>query len=114
MRQWVALIVDREPECIERAKEFLQTLPKTATLLCGGERAADAEIVDFAVECGLKVMTYVPDREVDGAEAGVRRNHDMVDDADRLVVIHKGKGWGVQTTLRYAAEQRKKVEAIRV
>src|SRR5262245_24979604 len=91
-------------------------IQKPLIVVSGGAKGADKLGEKWAWEKGprpITVMHFFPDWEKYGRSAGVRRNQEMVDFADRAVIFWDGKSPGTADLLRRARSKGMKLKAIR-
>jgi uncharacterized phage-like protein YoqJ len=89
-----SLTVDVEPYIPKEAK----------TIISGGAKGVDRCAAEFAKKAGLELIEFLPDYRRYGRGAPLRRNDQIINEADIVVVIWDGASRGT----RYQIEQAKK------
>ena len=92
--------------------EFLDTMldgtdASDVTLLSGGCRGADLLAEQYASERGIPVERHLPEWDKYGRAAGIHRNCEMVDEADKVVAFWDGKSRGTKSLIEYAKKRGK-------
>ena len=109
MGQKVAIIGSREWADYEMVRDYVYSLDEDDTVISGGARGVDQFAEIYARERGLAVIIFQADWDRLGRRAGMIRNHDIINEADRVVAFWDGKSTGTQHSLRLAAEAKKPV-----
>ena len=99
----------------EVLREFLDTLLagtdiSNVTILSGGCRGADMLAEQYAAEHGIPVERHPAEWDKYGRAAGIHRNREMVDEADKVVAFWDGKSRGTKSLIEYAKKCGKKIE----
>ena len=88
-------------------------VPKeTETIISGGADGVDAIAEAYADRHRLSKMILRPQYHKYGRGAPLRRNDEMVELCDRVLVIWDGHSKGTAHTLEYAKKKQKPVEVI--
>ena len=95
--------------------EFLDSLLDGADVsdlmfLSGGCRGADLLAERYAAERGITIERHLPEWDKYGRAAGVHRNCEMVDEADKVVAFWDGKSRGTKSLIEYAKKRGKPAE----
>ena len=86
--------------------------PNTTLIISGGARGVDRLAEDLADRKGISKLILRPDYRRYGRGAPLRRNREMVDLADRVLVIWNGTSRGSAETLAYAKKMGKPVQVV--
>jgi predicted Rossmann fold nucleotide-binding protein DprA/Smf involved in DNA uptake len=84
----------------------------TDTIISGGAAGVDGVAERYADEHGLEKMIVRPQYDRYGRAAPIKRNEQMVDMADEVLVIWDGKSKGSMHTIRYAEKVRKPLRVV--
>ena len=84
------------------------------TIISGGARGIDALAEKYADEHKLSKIIIRPNYEFYGKAAPIKRNREMVDIADCVLVIWDGKSRGSQSTISYTLKTDKKLILIKI
>jgi len=76
-------------------------------IISGGADGADALAERFAIEHGISFTEYPAKWRTFGKRAGILRNINMVNEADKVIAFWDGKSAGTQFTIRYSKEKGK-------
>ena len=82
------------------------------TIICGGARGIDTIAEQYADEHRLSKIVLRPRYDLYGRAAPIRRNEEMVDMADAVLVIWNGKSNGTKHTVEYAKRRGKDLTVI--
>ena len=85
-----------------------------ALVITGGAKGVDALAEEFARERGIPTLTVKPVYERYGRAAPIRRDEEMVDMADAVLVIWDGVSRGSRHTAEYARRKGKPVTVVSV
>lgn len=75
---------------IDLVHKELSALPPDTVIINGGNKGADQLCAEVAEELGLHVRTFPAQWSRYGKQAGAKRNHQMLQAADRLLVFPGG------------------------
>lgn len=84
------------------------------TIISGGADGVDTLAEQYADRHRLSKIIMRPQYQKYGRGAPLKRNDEMVDLCDRVLLIWDGKSKGTQHTLRYAQKKQKPIEIILV
>lgn len=79
-------------------------------LISGGASGVDTWAEEVAKTAGKETCIYKPDWDKFGKRAGLLRNEDMVNAADKVVAFWNGNSRGTKYTIDYAVKQQKPVD----
>ena len=82
------------------------------TVISGGAGGADSLAEQYADLHRLSKYILRPRYDLYGRAAPIKRNEQMVDIADALLVIWDGRSKGTQYTLKYAKKMKKQVTLV--
>ena len=88
-------------------------LPETDTIISGGANGIDTLAEQYADEHGLSKIVVRPQYERYRRAAPLKRNEQMVDMADEVLVVWDGISKGSEYTIRYAEKKGKPVRVVR-
>lgn len=87
-----------------------QYIPQDTTIIIsGGARGVDQAAARYADDNGIRKKIFLPDYEKYGKWAPLKRNQQIVDEADCVVALWDGASHGTKNTINYAKKQGKKV-----
>lgn len=76
-------------------------------IVCGSARGADTLGEQWAKNHNIPIKYFIPEWEVYGKYAGIKRNHDMGDYADYLVAFWDGESRGTKDMINYMKRKNK-------
>ena len=82
-------------------------------IVSGGAVGTDTCARKFALEKGLKLTEFLPEYNLYGRAAPLKRNEQMVEMADEVLVIWDGNSRGAKYTLEYAKKTGKPITLVR-
>lgn len=88
--------------------------PNTEMIISGGANGVDMLAEQYADKHRLSKMIIRPQYDRYGKAAPLKRNEQMVDMADEILVIWDGISKGTAYTVKYAQKQSKSVHVIQV
>jgi hypothetical protein len=98
-------------------RAYVYSLDEDDTVVSGGAKGADTFAEIYARERGLDVIIFKADWNRHGRRAGFLRNHDIVNECDRLVAFWSdsrgGKSTGTQHSIRLARDNDKPTLVLR-
>lgn len=103
----VAVVGSRKYPNLPQVRRFVLSLPKDTVLISGGAIGVDREAEIAAHLSGFKVQIFYPDWKKHGKSAGLLRNQDIVDAADRVVFFWDGSSRGTFHTISLAKKSGK-------
>ena len=81
-------------------------------IVSGGAKGVDSLAASYAHAHGLKLTEFLPDYARYGRGAPIKRNYEIVDYADRVVVFWDGKSRGALSVIKYAEKVGKPCEVV--
>ena len=87
---------------------------ETHCIICGGARGIDRLAEEYADRRRLSKYIVRPLYSIYGRSAPIKRNRQMVDMADAVLVVWEGVSTGTQYTMRYAKEANKPLTIIEI
>lgn len=97
---------------LELVKEYVKRLPLDTVLINGRARGVDNVARNQAMFQQLVVLDRPADWNKYGKSAGMIRNHEMIDEADEVVVFWDGKSPGSRDVIEYAKSKDKLTDLI--
>lgn len=90
-------------------------IPKETTLIIsGGAKGIDKIAEEYADKHKISKLILLPQYNLYGKSAPIKRNEMMVDIADTVIVVWNGKSRGTKSTLQYSKKKNKNVILITV
>lgn len=83
--------------------------PDTTLIISGGAKGIDALAEQYADEHRISKLILRPEYERFGRAAPIKRNEQMVDMCDRVLIVWDGTSRGTKHTADYAQKQGKPV-----
>jgi hypothetical protein len=71
-------------------------------IISGGAKGADTLAEQYAKDRGIATQIYLPEWEKYGKSAGIRRNHDIMKNADQVVAFWDGCSPGTSHSIKIA------------
>lgn len=108
----VAIVGSRDYPHLEQVRQFVRALAQKypqAEIVSGGARGVDQTAQDEGIQCGLTVTCFPAEWDKYGKSAGMRRNHDIIKCADKVVAFWDGKSRGTKHTIDTARKDGKQV-----
>ena len=102
----------REFADLELVKDYVKRLPLDTILINGRARGVDNVARNQAMFQQLVVLDRPANWEKYGKSAGIIRNHEMVDEADEVVVFWNGKSNGTRDVIEYAKSKGKLTDLV--
>lgn len=109
MSETIAIVGSREFTRLELVGKYVATLDEGTTVVSGGARGVDRYAVDAAKKRGLKTIVFPADWDTHGKAAGMIRNKQIVDAADKVVAFWDGASRGTMHSVNYAKSKGKPV-----
>lgn len=81
--------------------------PQTQLIISGGAKGIDALAEEYADRHRISKLILRPQYHLYGKAAPIKRNEQMVDLADEILIIWDGFSRGAQHTLRFAKKKNK-------
>ena len=85
---------------------------KLSLIISGGAKGIDTLAERYADEHGISKLILRPQYEKYGRAAPLKRNEQMVDLCDSVLVIWDGQSKGSQYTISYAKKAKKEIQVI--
>jgi len=105
----VAVVGSRDYRRLDLVRSFVAGLHADTVVVSGGARGVDTEAEEAAEARGLEVVVLEPEWDRLGRAAGLIRNKDIVNAADRVVGFWDGASRGTVHSLRLAVKSGKPV-----
>ncbi len=86
--------------------------PETDLIISGGAKGVDTLAEKYADERGIAKRIIRPQYELYGKAAPLKRNEQMVELADHVLILWDGQSRGTQYTMEYAAQKGKPVTIV--
>lgn len=103
----------RDTEYVKMAiAQELNKLPSHTTILHGGAMGVDHLTNIIAKSRNFNIKVFYPDYKNYGKYAPIKRNQEMVDQADRIIAVWDGLSPGTQFVIGYAKKKHKKIRVI--
>lgn len=109
MGERVAIVGSREWTDHLMVRDYVYSLDPDDTVVSGGARGVDEWAEIYAEERGLKTLIFKPNWSQHGKKAGLLRNHDIIDAADRVVAFWDRKSTGTKHSISLARKADKPV-----
>jgi hypothetical protein len=106
----IAIVGSREYRDLGHVVRYVKSLPKDTVVISGGARGVDNVAANTARDCGLEVVIFPALWHIYGNQAGVIRNGEIVDLADKVVAFHDGVSKGTLDTIKKAKLAKKPLE----
>lgn len=90
-----------------RIKKYIDMLDEETVVISGGAVGVDRAAEQLAKMRGLETKIFPADWKKYGRSAGMRRNNDIVNEADRIVAFWDGESKGTHHTINLAAKNKK-------
>jgi len=87
-----------------KVEEVLKLLPRDTVIIHGAARGVDTAADRAAHKLGLAVEPHPADWSKHGRSAGMIRNREMLEGADKLIAFWNGMSPGTQGALQIAAD----------
>lgn len=81
-------------------------------IVSGGAVGADRCAAEYAKKNGLKFTEFLPEYALYGRAAPIKRNEEIVDYADKVIVFWNGSSKGSLSVIKYAEKTGKPCEVI--
>lgn len=90
-------------------------IPKETTLIIsGGAKGIDAIAEKYADEHKISKLILLPQYNLYGKSAPIKRNETMVNIADTVIIVWDGNSRGTKSTLQYSKKKNKNIILITV
>lgn len=95
--------------------DFSPHIPKDSTLIIsGGATGIDTLAEKYADKHRISKLILLPQYNLYGKAAPIKRNETMVDIADTVIIVWDGHSRGTKYTLEYATKKRKNIILITI
>lgn len=106
----VVIAGSRSIESLDIVREAIEESGmRISVVLSGGARGVDSLAEKWAIESDIPVELYKPDWKRYGRGAGLRRNIQMLENAEALIAVWDGRSKGTAHTIRQAEKRGLKV-----
>ena len=93
--------------------DLSEHVPKdTEMIISGGAKGIDTVANEYATNHNIPITFVLPRYELYGIAAPIKRNEQMVEMADEVLVVWDGVSRGAKSTIEYARRMNKKVTVI--
>ena len=89
-------------------------LHEVDTVICGGAKGIDALAEQYADLHRLSKYVIRPQYDIYGRAAPIKRNEQMVDMADAVLIVWDGFSTGTKHTLQYAKKTNKPLTVVQI
>lgn len=100
----IAVVGSRNWKDLLKIKNFIDTLDEETVVISGGAIGVDRAAEQLAKMRGLETKIFPADWKKYGRSAGMRRNNDIVNEADRIVAFWDGESKGTYHTICLSAK----------
>ena len=92
-------------------KDFQEYIPKETTeIVSGGAKGIDTCAAMYAKEKGLKLTEFLPNYDLFGRGAPLKRNDQIIDYADVVIAFWDGESRGTSYVIKQCEQKGKKCE----
>ena len=109
----VAIVGSRSWKDHEMVRDYISSLDVDDVVVSGGARGVDQFAEIYAAKQGLETIVFPADWKTYGKRAGVLRNRDIIDAADRVVAFWDGSSAGTKSSIELARKANKPVLVLR-
>lgn len=81
-------------------------------IISGGAKGVDTLAADYAKAHGIKLREIYPDYARFGRGAPIKRNYEIVDASDRVLVFWDGQSRGTLSVIKYAEKTGKPCQVV--
>lgn len=82
------------------------------TILSGGAKGIDTLAEEYADKMRLSKIILRPRYDLYGKAAPIKRNEELVNMADKILIIWDGESKGTKSTINYAKKLNKEIEVV--
>ena len=82
------------------------------TILSGGAKGIDTLAEEYADKNRLSKIILRPRYDLYGKAAPIKRNEELVNMADKVLIIWDGESKGTKSTINYAKKLKKEIEVV--
>lgn len=106
----VAIVGSRDFPDLPAVTQYVMNLPDETVVVSGGARGVDKAAEIAARQRDLSVLVFLPDWNAFGNSAGIRRNAQIIEAADRVVAFWDSSSAGTRNSIDRAVKKGKPVE----
>ncbi len=114
----IAIVGSRDYPDLEQVRAYVRTLPRDTEIVSGGARGVDSVAVEEAKRLGMSVKVFPAQWQYEDENgnmiydktAGMKRNAQIVEYADKVVAFWHNKSRGTGDTIARARKAGKGVE----
>lgn len=106
----IAIIGSRNFPHLDWVREYVRALPADAIIVSGGAEGVDSAAELEAARRGLKTQIFRAAWSLHGRGAGMIRNHDIIQAADRVVAWWDGVSRGTAHSISLCDKYQKPLE----
>ena len=81
-------------------------------IVSGGAKGVDSCAAKYANEQGIRLAEFLPQYNIYGRGAPIKRNYQIVDYADKILVFWDGVSKGTLSVIKYAEKNNKPCQVI--
>ena len=100
----IAIVGSRNWKDLLRIKKYIDMLDEETVVISGGAMGVDRAAEQLAKMRGLETKIFPADWKRYGRSAGMRRNNDIVNEADCVVAFWDGESKGTYHTICLSAK----------
>jgi len=111
----IAIVGSRDYQHLDRVRIYVESLSPDTIIVSGGARGVDKTAEITAKRCGLKTIVFYANWNPNGVfdrGAGMKRNAQIIAEADQVVAFWDGKSPGTRNTIDRAKRANKPLEII--
>lgn len=109
----LAVVGSRDFSDMKLFNSFLKSqIDTTATIVSGGAKGADSMARDFAIQNKIPLIEFLPDWKKYKKAAGMIRNEDIINNADKVIAFHKNHSRGTANSILLATMMDKPIEIV--
>lgn len=88
--------------------------PEVSVIISGGAKGIDTLAEIYADNNNIEKIILKPNYKKFGKAAPLKRNEEMVDMADKIIIFWDGKSRGTHYTLKYALKSGKPIQVVSI
>lgn len=108
----IAIVGSRNFSDLTKVRDYVNTLPPDTIVISGGAKGVDTVAETTAKAKGLTTIVYLPEWKKYGRSAGIKRNEDIIHNAEAVIAFWDGNSPGTRNSINQAKENNKKVTII--
>ena len=105
----IAIIGSRNVKKIEIG-EYISK--ETTEIVSGGAKGVDTLAAEYARANGIKLTEFLPQYELYGRAAPIKRNEEIINYADEIIAFWDGDSKGTLSVIKYAKKINKPIKII--